>query len=383
MSAALAPQAYAAALAGFDRMSVQRLGILLRNHRPEHAYAIAVGDEPPPAASVIRHLFDADATIAVAWRASARAHSPEAVWQRCCELGLEVTVIGDPAHPLVCANDPLPAPLMFSKGDRSLLGGRRVALVGTRNATGAGRHVARTFGRQLAEAGVHVVSGLARGIDGHAHRGVLEVPVSDQCGRPVAVVASGLDVIYPREHGDLWGQVGDHGLLLSEHPPGSAPLAYRFPLRNRLVANLSEIVIVVESRERGGSLITANAAAERGVPVMAVPGHVANRAALGTNELLRDGAAPALDVGDILTALHLDHTRSATVLCDSRALPRSDDEPVYSVCAERPRTIGDIAHGCNQPLLDVAMSLARLEQAGWLAQTAGWFEIVGSPPRWR
>lgn len=380
MTDQLPPQAYAAALASLDRMSVQRLSALLRHRSPEQAYAIAGGAVAAPPGSFIDRLLDANPDLRSTWRASARANVPHNVWNRCTELGLQVSVIGDAEHPMACVNDPLPAPVLFSKGDRALLEGRRVAIVGTRNATAAGRHVARTFGRQLAESNVHVVSGLARGIDGFAHRGMIDVLPAP--GRPIAVVACGLDVVYPAEHRELWSSIGEHGLLLSEHPPGAAPAAYRFPLRNRLVAGLSELVIVVESRERGGSLITASAAAERGVPVMAVPGHVASRAAMGANGLLRDGAAPAIDIGDILIALQLDHTRSITATCESRRRPSSDDLHVYGVCADLPRTIGEIAETCRKPLLDIAMSLARLERDGWLAEAGGWFEAVGSPPSW-
>ncbi|MFM2072393.1 MAG: processing protein DprA [Actinomycetota bacterium] len=381
MSAALPPQAYAAALAAFERMSVHRLWAMLRHHSSEQAFAIASGHEPAPAGSLIHRILHDDPTLRHTWRASAQRHLPERVWQRCVELDLEVSVLGDAAHPLACALDPLPAPVLFSRGDRHLLSGRRVALVGTRNATAAGRHVARTFGRELAEAGVHVVSGLARGIDGYAHRGVLEASAEcDHPGLPIAVVASGLDVVYPSEHRQLWQQVGHVGLLLSEHPPGVAPVAYHFPLRNRLVASLAEIVVVVESRERGGSLITATAAAERGVPVMAVPGHVASRAAVGANGLLREGAAPAIDVDDILIALQLDHTRSATILSERRPTPRPGDLPVYAACREQPCTIGELALRSERPLLEVAMSLVRLERDGWLAQADGWFEVLGSPP---
>jgi DNA processing protein len=376
----LPPQAYAAALAAFERMSVQRLSALLRHHSAQHAFDVASGAAPATPGSVIGRVLDHDPSLGASWRTSARQHQPQAIWERCLALGLAVSMVGDAEHPQACALDPLPAPVLFSKGDRNILHGRRVALVGTRNATAAGRHVAKTFGLELAAAGVHVVSGLARGVDGYAHRGVLISHDAGAEGRPIAVVASGLDVVYPAEHRDLWARVGECGVLLSEYPPGSAPVAYRFPLRNRLVAVLSELVVVVESRERGGSLITANAAADRGIPVMAVPGHVATRAASGTNALLRDGAAPAIDVADILIALQLDHTRSMSSLPEPRPGPNQGDLDVYSACHARPSTIGDLVECCNRPLLQLAMSLARLERDGWLAQADGWFEAVGSPP---
>jgi len=333
---ALPEQAYAASLAGFDLMSVHRLWALLRHHRPAEAFAVASGEAPPMPDGLLARVL-ADERVRAAWRSSARRRPPESVWQRCMALGVEVSVLGDPAHPVLLARDPQPPPVLFSQGDRSLLDGRRVAVVGTRNATAAGRHLARTFGNGLAREGVHVVSGLARGIDGQAHAGVLEAVTAGAAGRPIAVVASGHDVEYPSEHGPLWRRVASDGLLLSEWPPGAVPAPYRFPQRNRLVASLSEIVVVVESRERGGSLITAQMAAERGIPVMAVPGSALSRAAAGVNALLRDGSAPVVDVGDVMVALGLDHSRSSAAMfdyADGRVRPRPADMPAYRVCGQ-------------------------------------------------
>jgi DNA processing protein len=257
-------------------------------------------------------------------------------------------------------------------------------VVGTRNATAAGRQLAKGFGAGLARAGVHVVSGLARGIDGAVHAGLLKElrePPSGAAllGRPIAVVASGLDVVYPREHDQLWHEVGELGLLLGEQPPGSPPLPHQFPMRNRMIAALAEVVVVVESRERGGSLVTARLAAERSVPVMAVPGNVTSRASSGANSLLRDGAAPAIDVTDILVALELDHLRFDPLPADGRVPPRDADLEVLHTCVEQSRTIGDVAGCLGRPLVEVAMSLARLEQHGWLHQSDGWFEALRCP----
>ena len=174
------------------------------------------------------------------------------------------------------------------------------------------------LGRGLAEAGVAVVSGLAKGIDGAAHRGVLQ-----RAGRPRRRRRRQRPrrARTPRQHAALWAEVCDRGLLLSEWPPGTAPEPFRFPMRNRILAALSEVLVVVESRERGGSLITARAAIERDVEVMAVPGSVRNRAAVGTNQLLRDGAAPVTDVDDVLVALGLDTRRAGRPRYDPRPLP--------------------------------------------------------------
>jgi DNA processing protein len=375
MNSDLPPQAYAVALASFPHMSIHRLGALLRHHPPCEAYAVAVGQQRP--SGLIQRVL-ADVDVHAAWQRAGRSSLLTEAWERCVTLGVHVLLHNAPDYPAALIDDPLPPPVVFAQGDLGLLGGRRAAIVGTRNATAAGRDTATTLGRQLADADVHVVSGLARGIDGCAHRGALQTAGE---GRPIAVVASGHDVVYPREHRALWASVAEQGLLLSEAPPGTQPEAYRFPMRNRVIAALSEIVIVVESREQGGSLITVSEAIERNVPLMAVPGGVHNRAATGTNQLIREGAGIVVDVTDVLVALALDHRRSSGVPADPRQRPRGADLDVYESCSGEPRTIDGLALACSLSLVDAAMSVARLEQNGWIQQSDGWFETVGSPLR--
>ncbi len=370
----LPPQAHAAALAALPPSTVHRLGALLRHHDPLEAWAVVRGEVRPH--GLVQRIL-ADRAVAQAFRSAAESVDPVAIWERCVALDLQVLVHGATDYPPILLHDPQPPPVLFAKGSLALLDGRRAAIVGTRNATSAGRETARAIAAGLAAAGVHVVSGLARGIDGVAHRAVLGERGQ---GRPIAVVASGLDVVYPREHRDLWSAVGETGLLLSEAAPGTRPEPYRFPLRNRIVAALAEVLVVVESRERGGSLITADAALERGVPIMAVPGAPSNRAAGGSNALLRDGAAPALDAGDVLTQLQLDHSFAACgVAVERRRRPRPEDLEVYRAVRDEPRTIDGVVLLTGRSLVDTAMCLARLEAAGWLAQADGWFETVGSP----
>ncbi|MFT3855580.1 MAG: DNA-processing protein DprA [Ilumatobacteraceae bacterium] len=203
----------------------------------------------------------------------------------------------------------------------------------------------------------------------------------DGPGRPIGVVASGLDVVYPREHRDLWQRVATGGVLVSEAPPGTAPEPFRFPLRNRIVAALAELVVVVESRERGGSLITTRVADELGVPVMAVPGSVNSPASAGTNELLRTGALPVLDASDVLQVMELDHGRAVPTFVELRPSPRGGDVGVYRLCADGACTIDDVAAALGLSLIEVAMALARLESTGWLAETDGWYQVIGAPLR--
>jgi DNA processing protein len=148
---------------------------------------------------------------------------------------------------------------------------------------------------------VLVVSGLALGIDGAAHRGALSEPGAS----PVAVVGSGLDVIYPRGNADLWRQIADQGTILSEAPLGGGPEPWRFPARNRIIAALADVIVVVESKATGGSMITVDEGIRRGRPVLAVPGSLRNPAAAGTNLLISEGCAPVCAIDDVLVALDL------------------------------------------------------------------------------
>ena len=283
--------------------------------------------------------------------------------------------IRDHSFPEMLRQDPEPPAVLFVRGDLDLLDGRRAGIVGTRNATQSGREMAASLGRSLAEAGVAVVSGLAKGIDGAAHRGALQ---RHRTAAPSLSSATAPTCPTPRQHAALWAEVCERGLLLSEWPPGTVPEPFRFPMRNRILAALSEVLVVVESRERGGSLITARAAMERDVEVMAVPGSVRNRAAVGTNQLLRDGAAPVTDAGDVLVALGLDNRRAGRAGYDPRPLPRGDEASVLESCRLDPRTLDDIVTGLGLPIGEAAMALARLERSGWIRETGGWFEAVVS-----
>jgi DNA processing protein len=209
----------------------------------------------------------------------------------------------DHLFPAELRADPEPPEQLYARGNPALLEQRRVAIVGTRQCTAYGRNLARRMGAELAEAGVVVVSGLALGIDGAAHEGALQAG-----GAPIGVVATGLDVVYPRRHGRLWREVGERGLLLSEAGPHQRALRWDFPRRNRIIAALSEIVVVVESTVKGGSMHTVEAAMARGVDVMAVPGPVGSPVSEGTNRLLVDGVAPALGADEVLIALNLTTT---------------------------------------------------------------------------
>ncbi|MGH9153964.1 MAG: DNA-processing protein DprA, partial [Acidimicrobiales bacterium] len=211
------------------------------------------------------------------------------------------------------------------------------------------------------------------GIDGAAHEGALGARAP--AAPPVGVVGSGLDVVYPRRHADLWRRVALAGVLLSEAPLGARPEPWRFPARNRLIAALADVLVVVESHAAGGSLHTVRAAAERGVTVMAVPGPVRSPASAGTNALLADGCPPARDSGDVLVALALE-TASAPPRPDRRPPPTGEEAAVLDALGWQAVTVEELARATSLPPSRVALALVRLEQDGWARGGGGWWERV-------
>jgi DNA processing protein len=226
---------------------------------------------------------------------------------------------------------------------------------------------------------VRIVSGLALGIDGAAHLGVLAA--GDGAAPPVAVVGSGLDVLYPRAHARLWQQVAEAGVVLSEAPLGARPEPWRFPARNRILAALADVVVVVESRAKGGSFHTVQAADQRGVPVMAVPGPVRSPASCYTNELLVTGSPPARDVDDVLVALDLLGRGPARGRrsSDRPGLPPPDDPHQASLLEAmgwQPASLDQLVVRTGLTPGQASVALARLEMGGWVAGQAGWWEQV-------
>ncbi len=367
----LPDEAYVATLAGFDQMGPVRLRQLLAHHPPDEAFAVlARRQQPHP---IVERLVAG--RLGDAWAVAAAAASPGEVWRRCRAAGVAVLVYGSDRFPAVLLHDPSPPAVLFVRGDLDALERRRAAVIGTRNATRGGLETATALGADLAAAGVAVVSGLARGIDGAAHRGALAA-TDPTDGEPVAVVGNGPDRAYPRQHAELWEAVVRRGVLLSEWPPGVGPDAFRFPMRNRILAALSEVVVVVESRETGGSLLTVREAEERSVTVMAVPGSPRSRASAGTNRLLCDGVAPVTCSDDVLVALGLDTRRCRPAAFDPRPVPRGHEAQVLARCRRGACTLDEIVTSLGLTVADAAMALARLERAGRVVESAGWFEVL-------
>ncbi len=351
---------------------------------PEEAYAVALAATPSIGPAALRRRL-ASGPPSAAWQRAcgadgASVHEVVRLWRRHTELGIGVLMAGQPAYPERLAEDPHRPALLFCLGDPATLNGApTVALVGTRAPTRYGIGVAAQLAADLSAAGISVVSGLALGIDGAAHEGA--------CGAgapPIAVVAGGLDNPYPRSHARLWDRVVTLGAIVSESPAGVRTEKWRFPVRNRLLAVMSDVVVVVESRHHGGSRHTVDAAVARGIPVGAVPGSIRSPTSEGTNALLADGAFPVCSAGDILVALSLagapvpapDSGRArATSARTHAAEPASgDDRRVYDMLSPDPTALDELARVSGLDLSALCGILERLAQAGLARDVGGWWE---------
>jgi DNA processing protein len=231
------------------------------------------------------------------WR-RCRRDEAEAEYAAIAEFGCALIAQAEPEYPQRLAEIADPPPLLIVRGQVELLDRPALAVVGARNASANGRMFAHNLARELADAGLLVVSGLARGIDTAAHEGALAA------GAPtLAVIASGVDVAYPSDNAELMERIAATGVIVSERPLGAVPQARHFPRRNRLISGLSLGVVVVEAAPQSGSLITARLAAEQGREVMAVPGSPLDPRHRGTNQLLRDGATLVESAADVLAGL--------------------------------------------------------------------------------
>ena len=306
-----------------------------------------------------------------AWRSVLASIRPGAIRAELATTGLSVAWAGSAHHPSFLLDDVDPAPVLYRHGRAFESGGPSVAVVGTRRASGLGREIARELGLGLAEAGVCVVSGLALGVDGAAHEGALFADGAP----PVAFVGGGADVVYPRRHADLWARMRVGGTVASEAPPGARPAAWRFPARNRLIAACADIVVVVESRETGGSMLTVNEAIRRNRQVMAVPGSLRNPAAAGPNTLLADGCAPVLSVDDVLTALGISQMaqaerRGASPLALQHGSPSSSVGAtacaVLTACDDGPSSTDELVARTGLSVQVVLAAVSELLVAGHL-----------------
>lgn len=287
---------------------------------------------------------------------------------RIADLGARCVALGEPEYPALLQHIEDAPPLVFLKGGETVAGASAVAVVGSRNASAAGRRFARTIAGELGAAGLAVVSGLARGIDTAAHEGALD-------SGTVAVLAGGIDVVYPPENAELHHKIGEHGLLVSEMAPGTVPRGRHFPRRNRLISGLSQAVVVVEAARRSGSLITARLALEQGREVFAVPGSPLDPRAQGTNRLIANGAHLTACARDVLEVLEPMLMRPATPAQDAPGelgeehgdgseVPDGARERVLALLGPGPVDVDDVIRESGLAPGHVQLALLELELAG-------------------
>ncbi|MBW8753035.1 MAG: DNA-protecting protein DprA [Sphingomonadales bacterium] len=276
--------------------------------------------------------------------------------------------------PLLAQIDSAP-PILTVRGDAALAARPSVAIVGARNASAGAVKLSRDFASTLAEAGFVVVSGLARGIDGAAHKGALGGGAL--AGGTVGVIASGIDVAYPPEHAELQEAIAAQGLLIAEQPPGTEPLARHFPSRNRIIAGLAAGTLVVEAAPKSGSLITARLATEFGREVMAIPGSPLDSRAHGCNQLIRDGAVLVQTPEDVIELLSgFDGTPRSTFREAAPVYVEADElagEPadIAGLLTTAPVAVDELIRQSGEGAAAVQLALLELEIAGRLARHAG------------
>ena len=288
-------------------------------------------------------------------------------------IGARYLLLGEADYPPLLAELDNAPPALLVRGNVALARAGAVAIVGARNASAAACRFARQLGHDLADAGAPVVSGLARGVDTAAHVGALGAGA----GGTVAVVAGGIDVVFPPENRELQERIATDGLLVAEMPPGTEPRARHFPYRNRIIAGIAGGTVVVEAAPKSGSLITARLAAEAGREVMAVPGSPLDPRAQGCNLLIREGATLVQTAADVLELLRPFDPRAVRAPVTGFAGPPPEDasdadrDRVADLLGPVPVSVDEIIRQSGRPPAVVQTVLLELELAGRLERHAG------------
>lgn len=300
------------------------------------------------------------------WTAHLRVFDARAYERRLGARGFRFLARAGPDFPplLRAIHDPPPGLFLRGAAAPETLSRPAVAVGGARACSGYGASVARTLARELAAAGLVVVSGLARGVDAEAHRGALEAG-----GITVAVLGCGVDRDYPAVHAELARRIAERGLVVSEYAPGVEPAPWRFPARNRIIAGLCAAVAVVEARERSGALITADLALEEGREVFAVPGEITSALSAGTNDLLKLGASPLTRAADLLSCFGLE-SEPAAVAVEGAA------GRLLELLREAPAGADELARRAGLDAGATARALVELELAGLAAAGDGVYRVT-------
>jgi DNA processing protein len=280
--------------------------------------------------------------------------------------GVSVVTWGSPEYPELLREIPAAPPLVFLRGQLEPIDRWAVAVVGTRRLTAYGRQVTHDLVAGLVSNGITIISGLARGIDAVAHRTAIEGG-----GRTIAVMASGIDKIYPPEHRDLAREiVAGHGALVTDYPFGAEPESNHFPARNRLISGLSLGVIVIEAGERSGALITARFALEQNREVFAVPGNIHSPVSVGTNRLIQQGGKLVMRVEDVLEELNLKMVAEQAVA--QIILPETAEEAaLIAQLSSQPVHVDELGRLTSMPMSLISSTLTMMELKGMVQQVGG------------
>ena len=302
----------------------------------------------------------------------AGSHAVDTQLDKLARVDADVLPITDARYPPLLRTIHDPPPVLYVRGDAAHLSKPQLAVVGSRSASPAGLRAASMLGGEACRAGLCITSGLARGIDGAAHQGALLAQ-----GESIAVMATGVDQVYPLRHQKLAAELVQHGCLVSEFPPGTAPLRHNFPRRNRVISGLSLGTLVVEAALPSGSLITARTAMEQGREVFALPWSIYHAAGAGCLYLLRDGAKMVQTVADIVEEL------GPLFTLQQELLPCSDNNPgakvrlsnrqerVFGLVGYEPVTADELSALCNLPVAQIMVDLSQLELLGVVTRFAG------------
>lgn len=355
---ALADLRYWIALHRVHRLGAVRFGLIERGFasmeeawQASPAALTAVGLDARTAQEIVRARTDL---------------SPEAELERLLTAGVTPLARPDARYPSRLREIDDAPPVLYVRGTWASGDEWSVAVVGTRRATAYGRMAAQEFARGLAQNGVTVVSGLARGVDTIAHRAAL-----DAGGRTIAVLANGLDTVYPPENRRLADEIAEQGAVVSDYPLGTKPRADFFPRRNRILSGLSLGTLVVEGDRESGAMITARFATEQNREVFAVPGSIFSAQSRGPLALIRDGATPATSVEDVLEALNL--TVAGAQLDFARAAPPESPEEraLLAALSREPRHVDAVVRGSGLAAATVSATLALLELKGLVRDVGG------------
>lgn len=336
---------------------------------PDAIFAASAGTLTPHAGEALARVLAGPPTdeqrraiaATAAWLAASPAH--------------RLLTLADADYPRGLLSMPDPPPLLYAIGRTEVLAQPALAIVGSRSATQQGAATAEAFAAGLARAGLAIVSGLALGIDAAAHRGALKAAADGARGSTVAVVGTGVDLVYPSSNRALTEQVRREGLVLSELPLGTPALAHNFPRRNRLIAGLARGVLVVEAALRSGSLITAKLAAEQGREVFAIPGSIHSPVAKGCHRLIKEGAKLVESVQDVLEELRMEAPRTMQVVPEAAAAVDADLPPdqaaVLAALGHDPVDLDLLAERTRQPAGALTGLLLELELAQHVERLPG------------